>query len=50
MDQYLVSNGLMGSCSRIYASIPEGVPENGVHIASENCRTLRFTTHGIEKQ
>ena len=34
----------------IQASIPEGVPENVVRIVSENCRTLKFTTHGFEKE
>ena len=34
----------------IQASIPEGVPENVVRIISENCRTLKFTTQGFEKE
>jgi hypothetical protein len=34
----------------IQASVPEGVPENVVRIISENCRTLKFDSHGFEAE
>ncbi len=34
----------------IQASIPEGVPENVVRTVTENCRTLKFESHGFEKE
>jgi predicted AAA+ superfamily ATPase len=34
----------------IQVSVPEGVPDNVVRIVSENCRTLKFKSHGFEKE
>ena len=31
-------------------SIPSGAPENVVRTVTENCRTLKFTSHGFEKE
>ena len=33
----------------IEAAIPEGAPENVVRTVTENCRTLKFRTHGFEE-
>ena len=34
----------------IEATVPEGVPENVVRTVTENSRTLKFTSHGFEKE
>jgi len=34
----------------IEAEIPDGVPDNVERIVTENCRTLKFTTHGFEPE
>ncbi len=34
----------------IEATIPVGAPENVVRIVTENSRTLKFTSHGFEKE
>ena len=34
----------------IEAEIPSGAPENVVRTVTENSRTLKFTTHGFEKE
>ena len=34
----------------IQARVPAGVPENVVRTVSENCRTLKFTSQGFEKE
>ncbi|MCG8554136.1 MAG: Swt1 family HEPN domain-containing protein [Proteobacteria bacterium] len=34
----------------IEANVPAGVPENVVRTVTENSRTLKFTTHGFEKE
>ena len=34
----------------IQASVPSGVPDATVRTVSENCRTLKFTSHGFEKE
>jgi hypothetical protein len=34
----------------IEAEVPNGVPENTVRTVTENSRTLKFDTHGFEKQ
>jgi hypothetical protein len=34
----------------ISAEIPTGVPDNVVRIIAENSRTLKFTSHGFEKE
>jgi hypothetical protein len=34
----------------IEAQVPNGVPEKTVRIVTENSRTLRFDTHGFEKE
>jgi hypothetical protein len=34
----------------IQAEIPDGVPEHVIRTVAENCRTLRFTTHGFEEE
>jgi hypothetical protein len=50
--QHLV--GLLGSeveiTLEIHAKVPEGVPDHIVRTVTENCRTLRFKTHGFEEQ
>ena len=28
--------------------VPQGVPEQVVRVVTENCRTLKFTSHGFE--
>jgi len=33
----------------IRAEVPDGVPDNVVRTVMENCRTLRFKTHGFEE-
>ena len=44
--------GLVGSEATVEteASIPSGTPENVVRTVTENCRTLKFTSHGFEKE
>ena len=34
----------------IQATIPDGAPDNVVRTVTENCRTLKFKTHGFEKE
>lgn len=34
----------------IHAEIPQGVPDQTVRTITENCRTLKFKTHGFEKE
>jgi len=34
----------------IQAKVPSGVPDKTVRDVSENCRTLKFKTHGFEKE
>jgi len=34
----------------IQATVPTGVPDGTVRTVSENCRTLRFTQHGFERE
>jgi hypothetical protein len=34
----------------IQASVPSGVPDGTVRTVGENCRTLKFTSHGFEKE
>lgn len=34
----------------IKAEVPEGVPNNVVRTVTENCRTLKFKTHGFEEK
>jgi hypothetical protein len=46
--------GLMGSTVKvtleIEAEIPSGAPDNVVRTVTENSRTLKFTSHGFEKE
>jgi hypothetical protein len=46
--------GLVGSnvtvTLEIEADIASGTPENVVRTVTENCRTLKFSTHGFEKE
>ena len=46
-------SGLMGSrvevTLEIHAEVPDGVPDHVVRTVAENCRTLRFKTHGFEE-
>ena len=46
--------GLVGSSVRvtleIEAEIPDGAPENVVRTVTENSRTLKFTSHGFERE
>jgi predicted AAA+ superfamily ATPase len=32
----------------IHVTVPEGVPDQVVRVVTENCRTLKFTSHGFE--
>lgn len=34
----------------VEATVPEGVPERVVRVVTENCRTLKFTSHGFERE
>jgi hypothetical protein len=34
----------------IEAQIPEGAPDNVVRTVTENSRTLKFTSHGFERE
>jgi hypothetical protein len=34
----------------IEAQVPDGVPDNVQRIVTENCRTLKFATHGFERE
>jgi hypothetical protein len=47
-------NGLLGArveiTMEIHAELPEGMPEHVVRTVTENCRTLKFTTYGFEKE
>jgi hypothetical protein len=46
-------NGLLGTSVEvtleIHADIPDGAPEKVVRDVTENCRTLRFDSHGFEE-
>jgi hypothetical protein len=46
--------GLVGANVRvtleIQAELPSGAPEHVVRTVTENCRTLKFTAHGFEKE
>jgi len=46
--------GLMGAnlevTLEIRADVPDGVPEQTVRIVTENCRSLKFKSHGFEKE
>ncbi len=46
--------GLVGSdvtvTLEIEATIPQGVPDQVVRTVTENCRTLKFTSHGFETE
>ena len=35
---------------KVDADVPGGVPENVVRTVTENSRTLKFSTHGFEKE
>src|SRR5262249_23590666 len=47
-------SGLVGArvevTMEIQAVIPDGIPEHVIRTVAENCRTLRFTTHGFEDE
>jgi hypothetical protein len=46
--------GLMGSkveiTLEVQADVPQGVPDNAVRTITENCRALKFKSHGFEKE
>jgi len=46
--------GLLGSSVRVIleieAAIPDGVPEHVVRTVTENSRSLKFTSHGFERE
>ena len=46
--------GLQGSTVEvtleIEAEIPSGAPDHVVRTVTENCRTLKFDSHGFEKE
>lgn len=33
----------------IHVTVPDGVPDQVARVVTENCRTLRFTSHGFER-
>jgi predicted AAA+ superfamily ATPase len=47
-------SGLLGArveiTMEIHAELPEGAPEHVVRTVTENCRTLKFTNYGFEKE
>ena len=47
-------SGLIGSdvivTLEIQANVPAGAPDNVVRTVTENCRTLKFSDHGFEKE
>jgi len=47
-------SGLVGADVKvtleIQAEVPSGAPENVVRTVTENCRTLKFSDHGFEKE
>jgi hypothetical protein len=47
-------SGLMGSAVsvtlEINAIVPDGIPDKVIRTVTENSRTLKFTTHGFEKE
>jgi uncharacterized protein len=54
-DEVLVHlTGLMGAKAKIVLEIdvevPNGVPEDKMHIINENCNTLKFKGHGFEEE
>jgi hypothetical protein len=46
--------GLVGSevtvTLEIHAQVPAGAPDNVVRVVTENCRTLKFSDQGFEKE
>jgi hypothetical protein len=50
--QHLASlpNSAVSVTLEIQARVPGGVPENVVRTVSENCRTLKFSGQGFEKE
>lgn len=56
-DLLVDSAAFMGASHRtrsltieIEAEVPDGVPDNVVRTVTENSRTLKFTSHGFEKE
>jgi hypothetical protein len=47
-------SGLVGTdvtvTLEIHAGIPAGAPDNVVRTVTENCRTLKFSDHGFERE
>jgi len=47
-------SGLVGADAKvtleIQAEVPSGAPDNVVRTVTENCRTLKFSDHGFEKE
>jgi hypothetical protein len=43
-------NAVVKVTVEIQADAPGGVPDDVVRTVSENCRTLKFTDHGFEKE
>lgn len=47
-------SGLLGAridiAMEIHAELPEGTSEHVVHTFNENCRALKFTNYGFEKE
>ena len=47
-------SGLVGAevmvTLEIHAEVPSGAPDNVVRTVTENCRTLKFSDHGFEKE
>ena len=33
----------------IQADVPEGIPDDVQRVVTENCQTLKFTSHGFEQ-
>ena len=34
----------------ISVDVPDGIPDKVVHDVTENCRTLKFQSHGFEEE
>jgi hypothetical protein len=33
----------------VQAEVPEGIPDDVQRVVTENCQTLKFTSHGFER-
>jgi hypothetical protein len=53
-EVFLHRSGLVGAdvtvTLELHADVPSGAPENIVRIVTENCRTLKFSDQGFERE